>query len=85
MFWSTHTDPSTSISKSRIALSKPNLLHWLGLDYSYHETVNKGHHRREIRARVGSAGQSTASVTSPRAVGGLNYRSDGLEPAATME
>ncbi len=34
-----------SISKSRIALSKPNLLHWLGLDYSYHETVNKGHHR----------------------------------------
>ena len=58
---------------------------WQGIEFSYDETLESGHHRRETRQVTGGAGESITAIASATAVGRLNHRRDGSEYAAVME
>lgn len=56
-----------------------------GIEYSYHQTMETGHHRIETRYCMGSVRESITSVASPESVGGVNHGGDGQADATVME
>lgn len=58
--------------------TQAQVISWQGIEYSYHETVEAGHHRIETRYCLGSAGESISVVASAKPVGGFNHCRHGL-------
>ncbi len=50
---------------------------WQGIEYSYDERVESGHHRIETRGCLGGADKSITTIASATAVVGLNHHCDG--------
>jgi len=55
-----------------------------GIDYSYHQIVETGHHRIENR-QVWAFGESITTVASPESLAGVDHNSYGQTDATVME
>ena len=58
---------------------------WQGIEYSYHSTVESGHHRIDTRSRMDCASQSITTVASPKSVARFDHCRDGEKSATIME
>ena len=56
-----------------------------GIEYSYQETVEAGHHRLETRCCLGGISESITTFASPESVAGVNHSGDGQTDAPAME
>ena len=52
---------------------------WQGIEFSYYETLESGHHRSRNSSDLGSISESITTIASATAVAGLNHRRDDIE------